>query len=455
MDKISFEEKKKTLQIESRIADYVDFIGERNVKGRWYIVIKCKACGEEFVRNYFDLMKMKSCPACFKNSRLSSEINFLRLFKKNKNWKDIELKSSFVNSVTPISCKCKVCGYEWHSMPNNLLVHGCIKCASKKKGVNNIIPFSVYEKELKTKFPNIICTKYVSNKSPENTFICTKHNYVFQKSLYLVLREKNGGCDYCHSENESIKKASSAEEFSAKLNKLSKTLILNSDYKNSKSKVQIKCTDCGMINYVIPNQILSRPKCIYCSDGLSFPNKFIRGFFKQIKTDYIEFEYSPKWVKGRSYDVYFELGNEKFIVEMDGKQHYEGWRRQGAELQRSIDMLKDKLAEEHNIKMIRIDCSSQRLIPQNIKESCLSDIFDLSTIDFEECNRFAFSSLMKIICKEYDNSRSTIKELAAKYGLSSGTVKNYLRFGTDNHFCNYKKKDSLIRYRSKEVKYGN
>ena len=36
----------------------------------------------------------------------------------------------------------------------------------------------------------------------------------------------------------------------------------------------------------------------------------------------IKFEYKDKWTNGKIYDVYFEINNEKYVIEMDGAQHY-------------------------------------------------------------------------------------------------------------------------------------
>ena len=48
------------------------------------------------------------------------------------------------------------------------------------------------------------------------------------------------------------------------------------------------------------------------------------------------------------------------------------------------DMLKDKLAGEHDITVIRIDCreSERNFIQKNLENSILSELFDLSKVDW-------------------------------------------------------------------------
>ena len=59
---------------------------------------------------------------------------------------------------------------------------------------------------------------------------------------------------------------------------------------------------------------------------------------------------------------------------------------------------KDKLANEHDIEVIRIDCypSEFEYIRQNVlQNSTLSKIFDLSSINWNKCDEFALSNRVK------------------------------------------------------------
>ena len=131
---------------------------------------------------------------------------------------------------------------------------------------------------------------------------------------------------------------------------------------------------------------------------------------------------------------------------MDGKQHHENWIYGTKEYQQSNDKLKDELAKKQGIKVIRIDCSKQHLIKNNLLNSELSSILDLSKIDFNECTKFAFSSLMKSVCERYENDKSICSnDLVDIFQLSKGTIIRYLRFGNEIGLCTFNKSESKIR----------
>lgn len=60
---------------------------------------------------------------------------FIQLFQENnKNSENIEIIGEYQTNVTPISCRCRICGYEWMPIPKLLLKGcGCPKCAGNIK----------------------------------------------------------------------------------------------------------------------------------------------------------------------------------------------------------------------------------------------------------------------------------------------------------------------------------
>lgn len=43
---------------------------------------------------------------------------------------NIDILGKYVNNKTKVHCRCKICGYEWKPVPSSLLRgHGCPKCA--------------------------------------------------------------------------------------------------------------------------------------------------------------------------------------------------------------------------------------------------------------------------------------------------------------------------------------
>ena len=70
------------------------------------------------------------------------------------------------------------------------------------------------------------------------------------------------------------------------------------------------------------------------------------------------------------------------------------------------------MALEHNIFVIRIDCFYTKMedrfsyIKNSIQNSELSNIFDLSYIDYDKCNKYATDSLSIKSANLYDEGLS-------------------------------------------------
>ena len=65
--------------------------------------------------------------------RLTHEEFMEKFYEKNENAENIEILGEYINSRTKIKCKCKIDGYEWEVVANNLLSgQGCFKCRNNK-----------------------------------------------------------------------------------------------------------------------------------------------------------------------------------------------------------------------------------------------------------------------------------------------------------------------------------
>lgn len=231
----------------------------------------------------------------------------------------------------------------------------------------------------------------------------------------------------------------------------------NHSEKSSK-KVLVKCPFCGFQKYMIISDLSYRGyvTCDKCCDGISYPNKFAHELFSQLKDQclYYYFEYSPNWADKKRYDNYVVLKNgEEIIVEMDGTYHYIN----NSICQAKSDALKNKLAEEHNIKLIRINCNYKKLstrfdfIKENIIKE-LGDIFDLSIIDWDKCNTAAISNkLIDVITYYNTHPRIDLYTIADTFKISMETLYNYLYIGEDLNLCKYIRNDKNRVKNSKPI----
>lgn len=238
----------------------------------------------------------------------------------------------------------------------------------------------------------------------------------------------------------------------------------------SGKQIWVKCPNCGHpIKIAVRDYVIRGIPCSKCSDGISYPNKFIYNALFQIKEslDYLEREYTPDWCvfefknenrTGR-YDVYFEKNGKKYIVEMDGGLgHGKKVRDKNISEEDSlyIDKQKDLLAKQHGITIIRIDCDYKtnnryEFILNNILNSELANIIDLSAIDFKKCDEVSLKSLVVEACKLW-NQGLCLKDIASELHVWATTIVNYLESGNRHGWCeNYNKKESRRRSTAVEV----
>lgn len=209
----------------------------------------------------------------------------------------------------------------------------------------------------------------------------------------------------------------------------------------------VECQNCKHIFEITENDLTNKNKnfgCQLCNDFISYPEKFTTNLLMQLG---ITFKRQKRFIwayimKGNKkevkiYDFYFKLNNERYLMECQGGQHYEktfetlGGRN--LEEEQGNDVIKKELALANGIKKenyIVIDCRESRSdwIKQNIIDSKLNELFDLSKVDWNECNRFANKSIMYEVCYEYEKCKD-IKRLCSKYILDDSTIRKYLKRG--------------------------
>ena len=227
---------------------------------------------------------------------------------------------------------------------------------------------------------------------------------------------------------------------------------------NSNKKIIPICPDCGKVKDKLMsiNGIYSS-KSIHCncSDKISYPNKFMFNLLKQLNVEFTT-EYSPDWIKPKRYDFY--IPSLSIIIEMDGglghgKKQYNK-NSKAVEETKNIDNYKNKMAEEHDIEVIRINCeiSDFELIKNNIFKSKINKIFDLNKINWNDIEENSIKNIAKEVCNyKMKNKYATSSYIGKIFSLSVPTIIKYLKLGTDLGWCNY---DANIE-RRRPKKYYN
>lgn len=212
-------------------------------------------------------------------------------------------------------------------------------------------------------------------------------------------------------------------------------------YKYSQSsdkKVWWVCPCCKESHYKTISTVKSRGlSCNKCSDGISFPNRFMYNVLSQLnvefKTEYI--------INGANYRYDFYIPQYNLIIEMQGKQHYEGWnskRKTKEEIQEN-DKNKRNYAISSGIKFyVEIDCkeTTKNHIMNSILKSQLVDFYDFNTINWNKCCLDSVKSFVYISANHYNNGMS-VNDIAITLGFCYSTILKWLKIATDLKICRW------------------
>ena len=223
------------------------------------------------------------------------------------------------------------------------------------------------------------------------------------------------------------------------------------------------CPCCGNEYYLQIQNVTKAGKvpCDICNDGFSYPNKFMANLLSQLNIAY-EKEYSPDWISPKKYDFYFQINNKNYIVEMDGGLGH--GNSFGKPFQKhlddgiTIDKYKDKMAKNHSISVIRIDCNytSKRFeyITNSILNSYLAELFDLNAIDFKKCDLASNDNIFKAVLIDLQNGLYDTKVLSRKHKLGESTIRNYINTAIESNIVSQKAVNQY-RFESRKKKISD
>lgn len=118
---------------------------------------------------------------------------------------------------------------------------------------------------------------------------------------------------------------------------------------------------------------------------------------------------------------------------------------------KEIDNYKDRLANEHGIEVIRIDCfynnnNKSDYIKNNILHSKLISILNLNSVNWVQVEKYALSNKVLEACKlKKENTNMTTFEIADIMRLNYQTITKYLKQGTNLGWCDYDPKEEQIK----------
>lgn len=220
---------------------------------------------------------------------------------------------------------------------------------------------------------------------------------------------------------------------------------------SSNKKVDYLCPNCGSEDYKALNNIfVNHGRCKICNDGFSYPNRVAYNLLKSIEVNF-ENEKRFDWSNNKRYDIYIKEND--LIIEMHGGFHYDnsdGFKN--LEYNKENDLLKYNLAIENGIKpenYIVIDCrkSDINYIKNNVLLSHLSNIYDLSNVNWENIDLNSTKSILVEVCFHWNNklNEENVKSVSDKFKIEKSTLRKYLNKGTELGLCNYNGKEEAHR----------
>lgn len=349
---------------------------------------------------------------------------------------EIDILGEYTNSRSHIQCKCNVCGHIWSPIGHSLCsTRGCPECG-KKIGRAQLSHEEFVERINSLNRGFVIIGTYVKADTKVKMQCVFGHIWDALPSHLF-----NGvGCPYCAGKKvwigfndlwttrpdvaQLLKNPEDGYSYTQKSAKQATFICPECNNESTKRIVDV-CTD-GL-------------SCQMCSDGISYPNKFGRAFLCQLPINNLTCEYSPFWAHPYIYDNYFQYQGVEYILEMDGGFHYMDNSLSGVSLkqQQNIDAVKNELAISNNIHIIRINClkSDKKYISHNILKSELANVFDLSNIDWDLCDKKAQKSLVKTSCDLYRSESNNLREIANVLHISHNTVRRYIKKGKEFGWC--------------------
>ncbi|HDK7176573.1 TPA: hypothetical protein PTV31_003190 [Clostridium botulinum] len=319
-------------------------------------------------------------------------------------------------------------------------------------------------KELKAVHGNNIIPleKYI-NIDTKLKFKCTIDNYEWYTTPYVILR--GSGCPCC-SGKICVEGINSVYKLKPKLIKYFKYIEDTKKHTiKSGKKIICRCPECGYEKKMkICNLVNYNFHCDYCSDKISFPNRFTSTLLKEIGIKF-ELEKSFQWSKNRRYDVYIPNYNDKsIIIENQGIQHKSGdfasLGGRNLKQEQENDKLKKQLAIENGIDIyIELFFYYHYYTLENLKKiimnSKLRELFNLKTVNWNYILKESQKSIIPQIWNTWNNMNENVQStvnIGKIYNIDRTTVAKYLKLGVDIGKVKY---DPLEKQKTFKGRCGN
>ena len=187
----------------------------------------------------------------------------------------VDVLEQYVNSSTPITCRCQICGLEWKARPANLLFgYGCPACGIKKAADSQRKDSQSFVKELEHINPNISVIEKYKGARISILCECKKCGHRWKAAPTNLLKGK--GCPICSREIIADKKRFTNEQFIKIVHSFHKDINPIEQYQGSEKKIKMKCDVCGNIWETTASALICGRGCPRCAgNGIYSQEEFM------------------------------------------------------------------------------------------------------------------------------------------------------------------------------------
>lgn len=273
--------------------------------------------------------RRNSLPARFFRNN-SYTLDNIKLFLSSRT-DTVKLVSDNVeNAIIPLDFVCSIHGAFslcWNVIKNGQL---CSKCGIIRGNNAKRNNFEDVLKAFSERGFKLISTEYRDNDS-KLSYICLKHEEKGMQQITWGNFISSKGCKYCGTEKMILKQTKSHSTFVSELFAIhDKKYVVKSLYVNSSIKVDIYCDDCNTSFSVKPYHLLSGHMGCNCR-SISIGEDRVRAY---LDVNNIVYEQQYRFTECRNikplpfdFAIFTENGSLEYLIEFNGKQHYEntGW----------------------------------------------------------------------------------------------------------------------------------
>jgi predicted Zn-ribbon and HTH transcriptional regulator len=289
-------------------------------------------------------------------------------FKKELKNKNLSLISPYYNMNTIVKALCLKCGYIWNDKAYLVFYSKCPSCNLYLKNKDKKIIQKNFIKKVQNKHNNILPLENFISSSIKIKFLCIKCHNIWESKPNNTLTGK--GCSSCKG-GVSI----NHEEFIEKLKKINDNIEVLGTYKNSSTKIKVKCKKCFNIWEHVPQKLILGARCQVCKSKVKTkPEIKIEEFLIKNKIKYI---YQKRFNKCRSIRGFllkfdFYIPNHNLCIEYDGEGHYDTnfWLNNG-KIDRTNDKIKEFFCAGEDIGLLRIPYWEKNNLNQILHEELL------------------------------------------------------------------------------------